>query len=112
MVYPVALLLFVALSAACWAASVALYRGTTDAPPLPARPGYSATMALAVGAAALTSFVPFPGGYLAGLAGYAAAAFAGLGLPAGRAAVLFLYLAATSFLARLVVLGAMDLFGL
>jgi hypothetical protein len=36
------------------------------------------------------------------------AAFGGLGLSAGRAAVMCLYLVASSFVARLVVLGVMD----
>ena len=61
--------------------------------------------------AALTSFIPFAGGYVAGLVVWAVAAFAGLGLNAGRAAVLFAYLAASSFVARLVVLGVMDMMG-
>ena len=42
---------------------------------------------------------------------WAVAAFGGLGLTAGRAAVLFAYLAASSFVARLVVLGVMDMIG-
>lgn len=51
MAYALAPLIFVALSAACWAVPVALYRSTHDAPDP---------------AAALTCFVPFPAGYLAG----------------------------------------------
>jgi hypothetical protein len=39
------------------------------------------------------------------------AAFGGLGLTAGRAATLFLYLAASSLLARLVVLGVLEAAG-
>lgn len=111
MVYLLALLIFVALSAACWFGSVALYRGTLAGPDPAAAPDYPTTAAAAVGAAVLTSFVPFPGGYLAGLVVWAVAAFAGLGLTAGRAAVLFLYLAASSFIARLVVLGVTEMLG-
>ena len=109
MAYALALLTFVALSAACWAVSVALYRSTLDAPDPAAAPGHEATPGIAVGVAALTCLVPFPAGYLAGLVVWAVAAFGGLGLPAGRAAVLFAYLAASSFVARLVVLGVLDL---
>ncbi|QDU19749.1 hypothetical protein [Urbifossiella limnaea] len=111
MVYLLALLIFVALSAACWFASVACYRGTVAGSDSTVAPGYPATAATAIGVAALTSFVQFPFGYLAGLVAWGAAAFGSLGLSAGRAAILFLYLAASSFVARLVVLGVMDLLG-
>ena len=110
MTYALALLTFVGLSAACWAVSVALYRSTLDAPN-PAAADHAATPGIAVGVAALTCLVPFPAGYLAGLVVWAVAAFAGLGLPAGRAAVLFAYLAASSIVARLVVLGVLDMSG-
>ena len=66
---------------------------------------------IAVGVGALTSFAEFPAGYIAGLVVWAVAAFAGLGLSAGRATVLFAYLAISSFVARLVVLGVMDMMG-
>lgn len=65
--------------------------------------------AAAVGAAALTRFVPFPWGYLAGLAAWAAAH--ALGRPPRRAAVLFGYLEAGSLVTRLLVLGVMNLSG-
>jgi hypothetical protein len=107
--YLVAFLIFVALTAACWFVSVALYKNTLgDAPPKEL-PNSTTTAAVAVGAAALTSFIPFPGGYVAGLGVWAVAAFAGLGLLAGRAAVLFAYLAVTSLVARLATLGVLDL---
>lgn len=111
MPYLVALLIFVALSAACWFVSVALYKNTSGDTTPTASPDYTTTAAVAVGAAALTSFVPFPGGYVAGLVVWAVAAFAGLGLNAGRAAVLFAYLAVSSFVARIVVLGVVDMIG-
>ena len=111
MSYLVALLIFVALSAACWFVSVALYKGTVDAVTLTASPDFTTTAAVAIGVVALTSFVPFPGGYVAGLIVWAVAAFAGLGLTAGRSGVLFAYLAVSSLVARLVVLGVMDIIG-
>ena len=107
-----ALLIFVGLSAACWYGSVAVYRGTVGGPDPAASPDYHATAATVVGVTALTSFVPFPFGYLAGLFVWAVAAFGGLGLTARRAAILFAYLAASSFVARLVVLGYPRLFEL
>ena len=111
MVYLVALLTFVALSAACWFVSVACYRSTVAGSDPAAAPHYATSAAAAIGVASLTSFVPFPFGYVAGLVAWGVAAFGGLGLGAGRAAVLFAYLAASSFVARLVVLGVMEMIG-
>lgn len=111
MPYLLALLIFVALAATCWFVSVALYKNTIDDIALTASPDYTTTAAVAIGVAALTSFIPFPGGYVAGLVVWAVATFAGLGLNAGRAAVLFGYLAASSLGARLVVLGVLDMVG-
>jgi hypothetical protein len=105
------LLIFIALSATCWGVSIALYKNTIDNATLTELPDYTTTAAVAVGVAALTSFIPFPGGYVAGLVVWAVAAFGGLGLNAGRASVLFAYLAASSLVARLVVLGVMDMMG-
>lgn len=102
-----AFLIFVALSAAGWAVAVALYRGTVGGPDPADHPHYRAVAAAAVGFAALTAFVPFLGGYALGLAGWAWAAFRGLGLPRGRAAVLFALLAATSLVSRLAVAGVL-----
>ncbi len=111
MAYPIAFLIFVALSAACWFVSVAFYKNTFGDTIQTASPDSSTTAVVAVGVAALTSFASFPVGHLVGLAVWGIAAFAGLGLPAGRAAVLFLYLAVSSFVARLVVLGVLDQIG-
>lgn len=111
MAYVIALLIFVALSAASWYVSVALYKSTFDAPDPAAAPDHADTPGVAVGAATLTCFVPFPFGYLAGLVVWGVAAFGGLGLSAGRAAVLFGYLAASSLVARLAVLGVMEMIG-
>ncbi len=111
MPYLIALLIFVALSAACWSVSVAMHKRALDYVTPAASPDYITTGAVAVGVAALTSFIPFPGGYVAGLVVWAVAAFGGLGLTAGRAPVLFAYLAATSLVARFVVLGVMDVIG-
>lgn len=109
MVYVVALLIFLALSAAGWAVSADFYQYTFKAPDPTA--GHETTPGVAILLTALTCFIPFPGGYLAAVVMWAVAAFAGLGLPAGRAVVLWLYLAASSFVAHLVVLGVMGFVG-
>lgn len=111
MPYLIALLLFVVLSAACWFVSVALYKNTLDDVTMTDSPDSTTTAAVAIGVAAVTGFIPFPGGYVAGLVVWAVAAFAGLGPNVGRAAVLFAYLAVSSLVGRLVVLGALDLVG-
>ena len=48
MPYLVALLIFVALSAACWFVSVAMYKNTIDDTTLTASPDYTTTAAVAV----------------------------------------------------------------
>jgi len=111
MVYLIAWMIFIALAAACWYTSVACLRGTageTDAA-VPKRP---MTALAAIGFISLTSFLPFPLGWAAGLLVWGVAAFAGMGLPAGRASVLFAYLAAGSLVTRLLVLGVLAMFGI
>jgi hypothetical protein len=111
MVYLLALAIFVGLSAACWFVSASLCHSTLGDPSPAASPDHDGTATAAIGLAALASFVPFPFGYAAGLVVWAVAAFGGLGLGADRATVLFGYLAATSLVARLVVLGVMSAIG-
>ena len=112
MVHLIAWLIFVALAAACWYMSIICLRGTAgeaDAAVVPHRP---VTALAAVGFVSLTSFLPFPLGWATGLLAWGVAAFAGSGLPAGRASVLFCYLAAGSLVTRLLVLGVLAMFGI
>ncbi len=111
MVYLIAWLIFAALAAACWSVSIACLRGTAGEADA-AVPNRPLTAVAVVAGVSLTSFLPFPLGWAAGLLVWAVAAFAGLGLPAGRASVLFCYLAAGSLVTRLLVLGVMALFGI
>lgn len=113
MVYVIAWLVFAALAAACWFVSLACLRGTAgEADPAAVIPHRPTTAAVAVVVVSLTSFLPFPLGWAAGLIVWGVAAFAGLGLPVRQAAILFAYLAAGSLLTRLLVLGVMAMFGL
>ncbi|WP_157369251.1 hypothetical protein [Zavarzinella formosa] len=112
MVYLAALLVFVVLKTACWLVSVAVFRNTFNGPDPALVPSYRTTAMVAIGAAALASFIPFPAGYVLGLAVWAWAVFGRLGLKTGKAVVLFGCLAAASFVSRLVVLGVMDFFRL
>jgi hypothetical protein len=111
MEYLIALAIFAALSAGCWYVSLALYKSTFDGPDPTASPECGTTGAVAIGVATVTSFAPFPVGYIAGLVVWAIAVFAGLKLSMGRGIVLFGYLAASSFLSRLIVLGVMNYLG-
>lgn len=109
MVLFVALVIFVFLAWATWAVSAACYRSTfTESADLTADPNYSTASGCAIAAVAVTSFVPFPFGYVVALVIWAAAVFGGLGLSRGRAAVLFGYLAVWSVVSRLVVLGVLS----
>ena len=112
MVHLLALLIFIGLNAACWFVSVASYRSTVAGPDPAAARHHRVVAVAAVGAAALFSFAPFPANYVISLWVWGVAAFGGLGLPASRAAILFAYLAITSFTSRLVVGGFMDMFKL
>lgn len=105
-----ALLVFAALAAACWYCSLAVYRATFDGPDPAADPNDASVALGAVVAVALTGFIPFPGGFIAGGVVWAVAAYCCLGLPPARATVLTGYLVAASFVERLLVLGVMDMF--
>ena len=109
MVLLVALVIFVFLAWATWAVSAACYRSTfADSADLTADPNYRTVAGCAVAAVVVTSFVPFPFGYLAALVAWGVAVYGGLNLSSGRAAVLFGYLAGWSVVTRLVVLGVLS----
>ena len=111
MVLLVALVIFVFLAWATWAVSVACYTSTfADAADLTADPNYATVSGWAIAAVAVTSFVPFPFGYLAALVAWGVAVYGGLNLSRGRATVLFGYLAGWSVVTRLVVLGVLSAF--
>jgi hypothetical protein len=105
----VALLIFVGLSTATWAVSMACYKSTySDGPDPTADPNYSTVVACAVAAVTLSCFIPFAPGYIAELVIWAVAVYRFLNLPTGRATVLMGYLAAASVVSRLVVLGVLS----
>jgi hypothetical protein len=113
MVYLIAWLIFAALAATCWYVSIACLRGTAgEADTAAVVPNRPMTALAAIAFISLTSFLPFPLGWAAGLLVWGVAAFAGTGLPAGRASILFTYLAAGSLATRLVVLGVLAMFGI
>lgn len=109
MVLLVALAIFAFLAWATWAVSVACYTSTfTDSADLTADPNSSTVSGCAIAAVVVTSFVPFPFGYLAALVAWGVAVYAYLNLSSGRATVLFGYLAGWSVVTRLVVLGVLS----
>lgn len=108
MVLLVALAIFAFLAWATWAVSVACYTSTfTDPADLTADPNYPTVSGCAIAAVVVTSFVPFPFGYLAALVAWGVAVYAYLNLSRTRATVLFGYLAGWSVVTRLVVLGVL-----
>ena len=71
-----ALLIFVGLSAATWAVSMACYKSTfSDGPDPSADPNDSTVAACAVAAVTLSCFIPFVPGYLAELVIWAVAVY-------------------------------------
>ncbi|MBA4192670.1 MAG: hypothetical protein C0467_32285 [Planctomycetaceae bacterium] len=109
MVLLVALVIFVFLAWATWAVSVACYSSTfTESADLTADPNYPTVSGYAIAAVVVTSFVPFPLGYLAALVAWGVAVYGFLNLSGGRATVLFAYLAGWSVVTRLVILGVLS----
>ena len=109
MVHLIAYLLFAALAAAAWFVSIALYRSTVGHPDPVAAPGFRTVTAATVLSVALISFAPMPLGYVLGLVVWAIAAFGFVGLSGRHAAALFAFLAAGSYVTRLVTLGILEI---
>jgi hypothetical protein len=105
-----AFLIFVVLAAVTWAVAVALYQSWLGGPDVRQKPDYLGVATLAVVLVALASFLPYLAGYLVCLAIWWVAAKVLLELPWPRAVALFLILAAVSFVSRLAVLGALEVF--
>jgi len=103
------LLTFLVLAATTWAIALALYQTFLGGPDPRHRPGFYKVSATAVALVALASFAPFSVGYLASLGIWWATVLA-LELPWPRTLTLFLLLAALSYLARLTLLGALQVF--
>lgn len=110
MAYLIAFVIFALLSAATWFVSVAVYRSTFGEPDPATTSGYRGMALAAVTAVALSGFIPFPWGYFFAVGVWVVAVVGFLDLPPGRSAALVGYLAAGSFLTRLLILGAMELF--
>ncbi len=106
MVLLLALLIFAAIPALAWVAAVALDRSAVGEP----GPNSRGVAAATIGVVALTGFLPFWPGYLAGVLAWFSAAYGWLGLPPARATLLVALLAAASFVGRLAVGGVMTAF--
>lgn len=105
MVYVVAFLIFVAITAVIWAVAVGLSHTFLGGPDLKEHPDFLLFSALTVGLVSFLSFIPFPAGYLVSLPVWWLAARNLFELPTGRALLLFVLLAGFSFVARLAVFG-------
>ena len=105
-----AFLIFVVLAAVTWAVGVALYQSWVGDPDLRHKQDYLGIATLTVVLVALASFIPSLAGCLVCLAIWWLAARVLLELPWPRAVALFVLLAALSFISRLAVLGALEVF--
>jgi hypothetical protein len=105
-----AFLILLVIAVVTWAVAIALYQSWVGGPDLRQKQDFPGISALAVGVVALASFIPYLGGYLVCLAIWWFAAKLLLELPWLRAASLFGILAALSFLSRLAILGALEVF--
>lgn len=108
MVFLAALLIFALVTAVIWFVAVAVYQQLAGEPDLRDNPNFDATSVVSVLLVTLISFIPFPAGYLLSLGIWWLAAKNFLELPLGRAVILFLLLAALSFVSRLAVLGVLS----
>lgn len=106
MVYLVAYALFLGLAAMSWICSIAFYRALFDSPSPAA--GYGRLAAIAIGLVALTGFIQFPAGYVAGSVVWAIAVYRFLPLPASRATALVSFLVAMGMVTRLLVVGVLE----
>ena len=110
MIHLGAFLIFVVLAAVTWAVAVALYQNWVGGPALRQKPEFLGVSAVAIVLVALASFIPHLGGYLVSLAIWWCAAKLLLELSWPRALALFALLAALSFVSRLALLGALEVF--
>lgn len=109
MAYLIALLIFGALSAACWFGAVhalGQLRGDTG---LKAKPDYSTVAAVAIAAQTMMCFVPFPGGLYLGLAVWGIAVFASLEMGAKDGTILWGLLTAASLIQRVLITGVLEM---
>lgn len=108
MVFLAALLIFALVMAVIWFVAVAVYQQLASEPDLRDNPNFDATSAVSVLLVTLISFIPFPAGYLLSLGIWWLTAKNFLEPSLGRAVILFLLLAALSFVSRLAVLGVLS----
>lgn len=109
MSYLAALLIFLLITTVIWFVAVAVYRALAGGLDLSHSPNFVVASCVSILLVTLLSLVPFPAGYLLSLGVWWLASKNLLELPLSRAAILFLVLAALSFLSRLAILGALSL---
>jgi len=110
MVYFGATLIFLAITVTIWGIGLVLYQAFLGEPALRAKPHFWLISTTAVSIATLICFTSFPANYFLTLAVWLVAVHGGFSLPWIKAVVLFGILAALTFLSRLAVLGALQMF--
>jgi hypothetical protein len=106
MTYLLALLIFLVINTGIWFVAVAVYRSLLAGPDLRHSPTFAGASTVSITLVTLISPVPFPAGYLLSLGVWALAAWGMMELSRPRAGVLFVLLAALSFISRLAILVA------
>jgi hypothetical protein len=108
MAYLAALVIFLGVATLVWFVAVAVYQALLGDPSLYRNPDFVGTSFASIILGTLLCFVPFPWGYFLTLGVWWLAARHILNLPLPRSLVLFLVLAALSFVSRLAILGALN----
>jgi hypothetical protein len=108
MAYLAALVLFLVVTVVTWFTAVALYHFLTGGPDLRQNPIFVSASVVTILLVTLSSFMPFPAGYLVSLVLWWLAANNILELPRLRALLLFVILAALSIVSRLAMLGVLN----
>ena len=110
MVFLGAFLIFLVLAAVTWAVAIALYHSWLGGPDLRQKQDFLGVSTLTVVLVGLASFIPYLAGYGVCLIIWWCAGKFLLELSWPRAITLFLILAVLSFVSRLAVLGALEVF--
>jgi hypothetical protein len=108
MAYLGALVIFLLVAIVTWFMAVALYHLLTNAPDLRQNPLFVLASVVTILLVTLSSFIPFPAGYVVSLVFWWLAAKNFLELSLFRALLLFVILAALSIVSRLAMIGVLN----
>ena len=108
MTFLLALLIFLAVNTVVWFVAVAVYQSLLGPPDLRHNHDFVGVTCSSIPLATSVSLIPYPTGLLLSLGVWGLAAMYFLNLSLLRGALLFVILAALSFISRLAILGVMS----